>query len=122
MQSPPRNFDSFPKRISVRSENNPTKLSILSICLCMILFLFYFYGQTSSWDLNYLYLSSQWEFWRLLSSLFIMKSGFELVFTFGLILGYLGCGSEIKKGSVRILWEIMFIGTLINIGIFIFYF
>ena len=47
-----------------------------------------------------------------------MKSGIELLFTFTLILGYLGCGAEVKKGSVRLLWETLLIGTLLNVGKF----
>ena len=120
MQSPPRNFDSFPKRISVSVQHHPTKISIISFILCFIVFLSYAFANKSKWDLDFLYLSSQWEIWRLLTGMFIIKSGFEVLLTMGLIIGYLGCGAEVKKGSIRTLWEVIFLGTLLNIGKLIF--
>jgi hypothetical protein len=45
-----------------------------------------------------------------------MKSGIELIFTIIIIIGYLGCGAEVKKGSIRTIWELVLLGTLVNIG------
>jgi hypothetical protein len=120
MQSPPRNFDSFPKRFSVRNTQKPTKFSLFSILLSLILFLVYSFADKHNWDLDYLYLTSQWQVWRLFTSLFIMKSGIELICTIVLIVGYLGCGAEVKKGSIRTIWELVLLGTSLNIGKFLF--
>ena len=116
MQSPPRNFDSFPKRIKIEAQSRPTKISLFALLLSLVLVLVHFCVSKSHLDLNYLYLTSNWEVWRLFTCMFVMRSTIELVVTIVLVIGYLGCGVETKKGSIRTIWELILLGTLLNIG------
>ena len=116
MESPPRNFDSFPKRISVDTPSKPTRISIFSILFSLFLVIFHLDCKPSNWDLNYLGMTSNWQIWRLFTCLFISKNGVELVVTILLLFGYIGCGAEVRKGSVRIIWEIILLGTTLKIS------
>lgn len=51
--------------------------------------------------------------------MFVMRSNIELFCTIALVVGYIGCGVEPRKGSIRTIWEMILLGTLLNIGRFL---
>jgi hypothetical protein len=46
----------------------------------------------------------------------VMQDNFELLITVVLVIGYIGCGAEPRKGTVRTVWEIFVIGCFVNLS------